>query len=335
MKKAVALIMAGAMMLILAACGGDGGAGGSGGSMELKLGQVLDNPHGDRGFAVVSTVINGDTVVKAYIDEYQFIGGATGVPNSDADFAAGFADAANPLANKRVNNAQYSENMANNAGATMTLAEGYDAIQKYVEGKKISELEELTGKTDEEVVDAVAGTTLVDTKGYIGSIIKAAKAAEGTTAVKVDGSAADVKIGQVDGAAHGTRCFTVSTAVVVGDKVVLSWLDEFQFMDAEGATGVPNTDGNFGAGVAEGKVLLSKRVNNDLYSTAMAASGGATNTIAAGYDAVQAHANGKTIAEIKEAAGTGEAAVDAVAGSTLTDTANYLGAIAAAADAAK
>ena len=36
---------------------------------------------------------------------------------------------------------------------------------------------------------------------------------------------------------------------------------------ADGVTGVPNSDGGFGENIAEGKVLGSKRVNNDYYST--------------------------------------------------------------------
>lgn len=54
----------------------------------------------------------------------------------------------------------------------------FDVIQEFVQGKKTSELEEVTGKTAEEVVDAVTGCTLVDTTGYVTAVIEAAKAAK-------------------------------------------------------------------------------------------------------------------------------------------------------------
>ena len=43
---------------------------------------------------------------------------------------------------------------------------------------------------------------------------------------------AEVKIGQVEYAAHGTSCFAVLTVAMDGDTIVPAHLDEFQFMDA-------------------------------------------------------------------------------------------------------
>ena len=78
---------------------------------------------------------------------------------------------------------------------------------------------------------------------------------------------AEVKIGQVEYAAHGTSCFAVLTVAMDGDTIVAAHIDEFQFMDAATAEGVPNSDASFGQNYPEGKVLASKVVNDGLYST--------------------------------------------------------------------
>ena len=112
------------------------------------------------------------------IDEFQFMtaGEAVGVPNSDADFGQSYPEG-KVLASKRENAEMYSANMAA-AGSTVALDVNYDAIQDYVTGKTIEELEAaVDGKTAEEMVDAVAGCTLVDTLGYVNGLIEAAKAA--------------------------------------------------------------------------------------------------------------------------------------------------------------
>ena len=132
------------------------------------------------------------------------------------------------------------------------------------------------------------------------------------------------------GAAHGTKCFTLAAALTDGENIVLSYLDDLQFMStADSVTGVPNSDADFGANVTEGKVLASKRENAAYYSENMAKAG-ATVTLGANFDAIQNYAVGKTIDEI-EATASGENAVDAVSGATLVDTAGYLATILAAA----
>ena len=55
-------------------------------------------------------------------------------------------------------------------------------------------------------------------------------------------------------------------ALTDGENIVLSYLDDLQFMStADGVTGVPNSDADFGADYAEGKVLGSKRENDAYY----------------------------------------------------------------------
>ena len=57
---------------------------------------------------------------------------------------------------------------------------------------------------------------------------------------------AEVKIGQVEYAAHGTSCFAVMTVALDGDTIVAAHIDEFQFLDAASAEGVPNSSESFG-----------------------------------------------------------------------------------------
>ena len=106
---------------------------------------------------------------------------------------------------------------------------------------------------------------------------------------------AEVKIGQVEYAAHGTSCFAVLTVAMDGDTIVAAHIDEFQFMDAATAEGVPNSDASFGQNYPEGKVLASKVVNNGLYSTNMTTKAGATTPLGVSYNAIEAFVTGKTI----------------------------------------
>ena len=144
-------------------------------------------------------------------------------------------------------------------------------------------------------------------------------------------AAEDVKIGQVQYAAHGTKCFTVLTVAMQGDVIADAYIDEYQFM-AEGSIGVPNSDSDFGASYPEGKVLASKKVNADAYSENMKKAG-STVAIDANYDIIEAYVVGKTVADLEaELAGkTAEEMVDAVAGCTLVDTLGYVNGILAAA----
>lgn len=147
---------------------------------------------------------------------------------------------------------------------------------------------------------------------------------------------AEVKIGQVEYAAHGTSCFAVMTVVLDGDTIVAAHINEFQFLDTASAEGVPNSSESFDKNFHEGKVLASKVVNNGMYSTNMVNKAGATMPLGVGYEAIEAFATGKTIAEL-EAAIDGKSKdemVDAVSSCTLVDTLGYLQGLLAAAKAA-
>ena len=296
----------------------------------LQIGQAYAAAHGTDSFAYAVAVVQGDTIVAAYLDEFQFMdpaAGAVGVPNSDADFGADYPEGM-VLASKRQSNDYYSEMMTSYANATVSIVGNFDAIEDYAAGKTIDELSATA--SSEDAVDAVSGATLADTAGYLNAIAEAARNAQQNQAVAYDGDLDQLTLHVGYGAAHGTKCFTLASALTDGERIVLSYLDDLQFMSsADGVTGVPNSDGGFGANVAEGKVLASKRVNSDYYSANMAKAG-STVAIADNFDAIQNHLNGMTLADA-EALAAEESPVDAISGATLADTAGYINAVLAAA----
>ena len=145
----------------------------------------------------------------------------------------------------------------------------------------------------------------------------------------------EVKLGQVQYAAHGTKCFAVMTVALEGDVIVAAYIDEFQV--GAGMEGVPNSENGFG-GFTDGKVLYSKRVNAEAYSANMQKSG-STVALDVNYDLIQAFVVGKTVAELETIiagfGGDATKAVDAVSGATLVDTLGYLQGLLAAAKAAQ
>ncbi len=166
MKKVFCLLLTLCLMLPLFAMADDA----------IAIGQTDYAAHGTKCFAVLTVAVQGDKIVAAYIDEFQFMDAATaqGVPNSDADFGKSYPEG-KVLASKKTNAALYSENMKK-AGSTVALDVNYAAIEEFVTGKTIAELEAaIEGKTAEEMVDAVSGCTLVDTLGYVKGLLEAAK----------------------------------------------------------------------------------------------------------------------------------------------------------------
>lgn len=297
----------------------------------LQIGLAYGAAHGTKCFTEAYAVVQDDVIVAAYLDEFQFLDpneDVKGVPNSDTEFAKGYAEGS-VLCSKRDNAEYYSELMKSNGGSTVHIDVNYDAIQSFVVGKTISEVERAAG--EENAVDAVSGATLVDTAGYLKVIAQAAKNAQSTQAVEFSGDSGNLKLSVVYGAAHGTKCFTAAAALTDDDTIVLSYLDDFQFLTPdEGVTGVPNSDKDFAQGYAEGSVLCSKRENAEYYSELMASSGGSTVAINNNYDAIQNHVNGMSIAEAEALMGRSDV-VDAISGATLVDTAGYIRTIAEAA----
>ena len=155
-------------------------------SEPIKMGRIEYAAHGTQSFTVAVAAVQGDKIVGASIDDYQFmpVASAKGVPNSDVvdnnGLGSNYKDPkTNVLASKRINNEYYSKNMKDKAKATKGIADNYDAIEKYVTGKTISELEKVLADNDKDkMVDVVSSATLADTKGYVTAIVEAAKAAK-------------------------------------------------------------------------------------------------------------------------------------------------------------
>ena len=196
MKKVIAILLA-AMMLL-----GTVAFAETAETPAPKLGQVVCYLHG-HGFAVVTAVVQGEEIILAKIDEFQFMGdredvAAVGVPVGDGTFSQTNADtgAVTVLGSKRVNSDLYSLNMQR-AGSKVQIAANYDAIEKFATtDMTIMELEAFINayegeKTEEELakleaafggktlVDVVTGATLADTSNYLKGILAAAKAAHG------------------------------------------------------------------------------------------------------------------------------------------------------------
>ena len=176
MKKIVSLLVAIMMLLTATAAFAETAEE----APAIKLGQIVCYAHG-HGFAVVTAVIQGETICLAKIDEFQFMGdrediAAVGVPVKDGTFSQTNADtgAVTVLGSKRVNSDLYSLNMQR-AGSKVQIAANYNAIEAFVVGKTIAEVEAVS-KSDK-AVDAVSGATLTDTGNYLAAIVEAAKAA--------------------------------------------------------------------------------------------------------------------------------------------------------------
>ena len=158
-------------------------------SAEPKLGQVQYAAHGTKAFCVATVIVDGDKIVDALLDEFQFVDPAAyslTVPNPDTfKNADGFV-----LVPKRANTETYSANMASKGGATQPLLTSYEAIEAFVTGKTIAEVEaviadlttKLEGKEEADkkpiIMDTVSGSTLTDTLGYLQALDAATKAAQ-------------------------------------------------------------------------------------------------------------------------------------------------------------
>lgn len=143
-------------------------------NIELKY--TLGAPHGERSFGNAVVAVEGDKIIAASIDEFQYLDAAKGVPSSEADFGQGYADSNIVLASKLENNDLYSELMAEKAGSTVSLKDNFNAIENFVVGKTIDEIKEvIASATPGEAIDAVTGATFVDTAGYLQLIVDSAE----------------------------------------------------------------------------------------------------------------------------------------------------------------
>lgn len=295
---------------------------------KLVLRRSLKAPHGEGSFARVAVVTDGDKIVDASIDEFQYFDADSdfvGLPNQDEDteFKSGNAEG-KILGSKVENSDQYSALMKEKAGSTVSIADNYKAIHNFVKGKTIEELKEVVaGAEDGKAIDGVTGATLVDTKGYLEAIIETAEGRDNVTIFEA-ANADDIKVQQIFGTAGNKNAVTDTFVVLEGDKIIAANIDEYQYMEGKG---VPNSDKKFGENFADKeKVLASKLENNESYSGQMKEYAKATKTLKESLNAIEEFVVGKTAEEIKEVIDSNEAGkpVDAISGATLTSTVGYL-----------
>lgn len=294
---------------------------------KLVLRRSLEAPHGEGSFARVAVVTDGEKIVDASIDEFQYFDEGSdfvALPNQDSDteFKKG-AKEGKILGSKIINSEAYSKLMTEKAKSTVSIADNYKAIQDFAKGKTIDELKEVVdGAEDGKAIDAVTGATLVDTKGYLQAIINTAEKSE--NAVAFEGDPAKIKVQQFFGTAGAKNAVTDTFVVVEDGKIVAASIDELQYIaDA----GVPNSDKKFGENYADpAKKLSSKLENNEEYSKMMKDMAKATKKLDENYKAIEEFVVGKTPEEIKEVIDSNENGkpVDAVTGATLNNTVGYL-----------
>ena len=141
---------------------------------DVEVRYALGAPHGDKSFGNAVVAVEGDKIIAASIDEYQYLDGGTGVPGSEGGFGEGYNDSNVVLGSKLENNEMYSDLMTEHAESTVALKDNYAAIENFVAGKTVEEVKAvIESATPGEAIDEVTGATLVDTAGYLQLIIDA------------------------------------------------------------------------------------------------------------------------------------------------------------------
>ncbi len=168
MKKVLSLLVALALVLGCAAALAE---------ETVTLKQVFCAPNGSGSVGIVTVALQGDVIVAVHIDELQWMdAGSVSVLDAEGDLTKGFPEG-KVLASKLANDESYSGMMAAYAGSTVTIANNYAAIEAFCVGKTVAELETaIAGLDNTTAVDAVSGATLVNTLGYLQSVLQAAKA---------------------------------------------------------------------------------------------------------------------------------------------------------------
>ena len=303
------------------------------GKTKVDLHRAYLAPHGEGAFARVIVATSGDKILGANIDEFQFLGDdAVQLPNADKEFGQGYAEGKS-LASKKENDELYSNMMKEKAGATKSIKENYEAIENFVAGKTIEEVEKvIKDAKDGEPVDAVSSATLADTKGYLQAIVDTAKQKTLASQPETDADLSNLKLAQAYAGNGDSRYVTDAVVLKDGDKIVATNIDELLFM--ENGEGVPNSDKDFGQGYKDAKSpLVSKKMNNDEYSKMMKEYAKSTKTMMENYEAIEDFTEGKTATELEDVASKGKEGepIDAVSSATLSGTGGLLKDIAQAA----
>lgn len=140
---------------------------------DLKLGRANGSAHGPKAFAEAVTLVQGDVIVAASIDEFLFVDaslpGWSPVPNSDKAFGKACAPGV-ALMSKWMNSDLYSAMIREYAPSVVLWADSCAAIESFLAGRKIAQAEA-------KGPDAVSGATLLDTAGYVRAAAQAAREA--------------------------------------------------------------------------------------------------------------------------------------------------------------
>lgn len=172
MKRILCLLMALCMFLPVLAMAEEAPA--------AKIGVAYAACH-SHGVAVATVAVVDGVIVDAKIDEIYFTAANDAyvlLPNGEE--IAVVDDVTTVAISKRQNDDVYSAAMVARGG--QTVATSYDAIEAFVIGKTVAELEAaVEGFTEDnkaDFVDAVSGATLVDTLKYTLALLDAAHNAQ-------------------------------------------------------------------------------------------------------------------------------------------------------------
>lgn len=141
---------------------------------EITFKSIVGAPHGEKSFADAVVAMEGDKVVAASFDEFQYIEDGMGIAKVGTDFTQGYAEENKVLGSKLENNEKYSENMAEKGKSTVSIKDNFEAIENFVAGKTADEIKEaIDSKKEDGTIDAVTGATLKDTANYLQLIVDA------------------------------------------------------------------------------------------------------------------------------------------------------------------
>lgn len=172
MKRILCLLMALCLLLPVVAMAEE--------APVAKIGMAYGACH-NHGVTVATVAVVDGVIVDAKLDEV-YITNANGefTPLPNAEEVAVVDDATIILISKRQNDDLYSANMIARGG--QSLATSYDAIEAFVIGKTIEELEAaVAGYTEDnkaDFIEVVSGATITDTLKYTLVLLEAAKNAQ-------------------------------------------------------------------------------------------------------------------------------------------------------------
>lgn len=285
---------------------------------EFYLRRGTYNGHNDEAFASIGVITDGNKIYDVSIDEYQYTEeneAIKQVPSSDGEFKNGAKDKL-ILFSKNENEKVYSELMKEYGKSTISLNKNYKALENFVKGKTIKELQNLIKEKNDSIVDEISECTLLSSKVYIEDIIKAAR----NDKMQVKGKADDinnVKLKRIIGQPHDDRSFGEVFSVTEGEKILAASIDEYCYFEGDS---VVTADSKFNENYKD-VPLISKRRNNEKYSKLMKEYAKSTKTITQNYEDMENYVKDKTIEEIKTQV---DKKVDGISGATLVDENGYL-----------